>query len=57
MEGYQSISLDQKVKILKQLTIWAKMNIFERENFLNSQNEFYADRLMRDLRRKYLTCN
>lgn len=54
MEGYESISLNKKVKILHQLAIWQKMTDVEQKNFLNSQNEYHSDRLMRDLRGKYL---
>lgn len=57
MEGYINISLNKKIKILRQLMIWSKMTVSEREMFSNSRNEYHADRLMRDLRNKYLTYN
>ena len=54
MQGYESISIEDKVRILKQLHIWKKMTKAERAEFKTCQSENYADRLMRSYRSKYL---
>ena len=54
MEGYKNIVIDDKINILKQLHIWRKMSKDEKDVFRHCQSEFYADRLMRSLRQKYL---
>ena len=54
MEGYLSISLEDKIKILKQLHVWRNMTKDEKSEFMSCTDENYADRLMRSYRSKYM---
>ena len=54
IESTSSIPIERKVDLLNQLCIWGKMSKKEQEEFINCTNEYHADRLMRDLRSKYL---
>ena len=54
MEGYLDYTHEEKIEILKQLKIWNKMTKEERNTFSLCTSDYRADRLMRDLRNKYL---
>ena len=54
IESSSSIPIESKIDLLNQLCIWDKMSKEEQDRFSNCTSEYHADRLMRDLRSKYL---